>query len=71
MDLSACNLAPSRSHLFGTDTMGRDIFAMIWSGGRLSLIIGVCSTLLSTLIAVFLEASAAARGNGWEAFSRV
>lgn len=53
MDLSACNLAPSRSHLFGTDTMGRDIFAMIWSGGRLSLIIGVCSTLLSTLIAVF------------------
>ena len=53
MDLSACNLAPSRSHLFGTDTMGRDIFAMIWSGGRLSLIIGVCSTLLSTFIAVF------------------
>ena len=53
MDLSACNLAPSRSHLFGTDTMGRDIFAMIWSGGKLSLIIGVCSTLLSTLIAVF------------------
>ena len=53
MDLSACNLAPSRSYLFGTDTMGRDIFAMIWSGGRLSLIIGVCSTLLSTLIAVF------------------
>lgn len=53
MDLSSCNLAPSRSHLFGTDTMGRDIFAMIWSGGRLSLIIGVCSTLLSTFIAVF------------------
>ena len=53
MDLSSCNLAPSHSHLFGTDTMGRDIFAMIWSGGRLSLIIGVCSTLLSTLIAVF------------------
>lgn len=53
MDLSSCNLAPSRSHLFGTDTMGRDIFSMIWSGGKLSLIIGVCSTLLSTFIAVF------------------
>ena len=53
LDLAHCSAVPCREFLFGTDTMGRDIFAMIWSGGRLSLIIGVCSTLLSTFIAVF------------------
>ena len=31
MDLSHCSAAPNREFLFGTDTMGRDIFSMIWS----------------------------------------
>ena len=39
MDLVNCNVAPSREFLFGTDAMGRDIFSMIWYGGRLSLFI--------------------------------
>ena len=39
MDLSHCSAAPNREFLFGTDTMGRDIFSMIWSGGRLSLVL--------------------------------
>ena len=46
------NQAPSRQFLFGTDTMGRDIFTMIWSGGRISLFIGCVSTLISTVIAI-------------------
>ncbi len=52
MDLSSCSLAPCREHPFGTDSMGRDIFALIWHGGRVSLLIGFSSTALSTLIAV-------------------
>ena len=68
MDLSACNLAPSAAHLFGTDTMGRDIFAMIWSGGRLSLFIGVFATLLSTAIAVFLGSLSGCAGERLDAF---
>ena len=32
--------------------MGRDIFSMIWYGGRISLFIGLAATGLSTLIAV-------------------
>lgn len=68
MDLTACNLAPSAAHLFGTDTMGRDIFAMIWSGGRLSLLIGVFATLLSTAIAVFLGSLSGCAGEKLDAF---
>ena len=45
-------MAHDREFLFGTDTMGRDIFSMIWYGGRLSLCIGVVATAISTVIAV-------------------
>lgn len=44
--------APSADHLFGTDTLGRDIFSIIWNGGRISLTIGLLATALSTVIAV-------------------
>ena len=33
MDLQHVSAAPCREFLFGTDTMGRDIFSMIWYGG--------------------------------------
>ena len=39
LDLAHCSAVPCREFLFGTDTMGRDIFSMIWYGGRLSLFI--------------------------------
>lgn len=52
LDLAHCSAAPCREFLFGTDTMGRDIFSMIWYGGRLSLFIGVGSTVISTLLAI-------------------
>ncbi len=54
MDLSHCSEAPGKEFLFGTDTMGRDIFSMIWYGGRISLIIGFLATLLSTVLAVVI-----------------
>lgn len=52
MNLAEVNQAPSAAHLFGTDTMGRDIFSMIWYGGRISLFIGCLATLISTGIAM-------------------
>lgn len=52
MELAAANTAPCREYLFGTDAMGRDIFSMIWYGGRVSLFIGAVSTLITTFIAV-------------------
>ncbi|MGI6096078.1 MAG: ABC transporter permease [Lachnospiraceae bacterium] len=54
MDLLHYNMAPNREFLFGTDTMGRDIFSMIWYGGRISLAIGVLATVISTVIAVVI-----------------
>ena len=52
MDLARCGVPPCGEFLFGTDAMGRDIFSMIWYGGRLSLFIGLAAALLSTAIAI-------------------
>ena len=52
LDLKNCNAAPNGEFLFGTDTLGRDIFSGIWYGGRISIAIGFLATLISTLIAV-------------------
>lgn len=52
MELDHGNVSPNGEFLFGTDAMGRDIFSMIWYGGRISLFIGVTATLISTVIAI-------------------
>ena len=54
MDLANSNAAPCPEFLFGTDAMGRDIFSMIWYGGRISLLIGFLATLISTAVAVLV-----------------
>lgn len=52
MDLGNINAAPNHTFYFGTDSLGRDIFSMIWYGGRVSLFIGILATVISTSIAV-------------------
>jgi len=52
MDLQNVAQAPNGSFYFGTDLLGRDIFSMIWYGGRISLFIGVVASEISTVIAV-------------------
>lgn len=52
MDLNNINVAPNSTFYFGTDSLGRDIFTMIWYGGKTSLFIGVFATIISTTIAV-------------------
>ena len=49
MDLLNYNKAPNAEFLFGTDTMGRDIFSMIWYGGRISILIGGLATVCWTV----------------------
>ena len=64
LDLENYSVAPCREFLFGTDTMGRDIFSMIWYGGRISLFIGIVSTLISTVTAVVFGAASGC-APGW------
>ena len=64
LDLAHCSVAPCREFLFGTDTMGRDIFSMIWYGGRLSLFIGVGSTVIRRCSRFYSARSAGLRPNG-------
>ena len=52
LDLENFNMAPNGEFLFGTDTLGRDIFSGIWYGGRISITIGFLATIISTFIAV-------------------
>lgn len=56
LDLKNFNVAPNREFLFGTDSMGRDIFSMIWYGGRTSLVIGIVATALSAAVGIIFGA---------------
>jgi ABC-type dipeptide/oligopeptide/nickel transport system permease subunit len=49
---------PSREHWFGTDIIGRDVFSRVVYGSRVSLKIGIISTLLAMTIGVVLGATA-------------
>ncbi|MDW7670773.1 MAG: ABC transporter permease [Bacillota bacterium] len=51
--------SPSAAHWFGTDLYGRDIFARIVYGSRVSLSIGVFTVIISTTIGGLLGAIAA------------
>lgn len=41
---------PSAEHWFGTDNLGRDMFARTWVGGRISILIGVVATAIEIMI---------------------
>ena len=45
---------PSAQHLFGTDHLGRDIFAIVLYGGRTSLIVGALVTAIAMGAAIVL-----------------
>ena len=46
--------APSMTNIMGADMMGRDMYSRIVHGSRISLIVGVTSTLLGGIIGVFV-----------------
>lgn len=57
--VSTKNLRPSSDHWFGTDELGRDIFARVCQGGRVSLAIGITGALIATIVGSIYGAIAA------------
>ncbi|OZI63045.1 ABC transporter permease [Bordetella genomosp. 11] len=65
-DIAAQLLGPSAEHLLGTDTYGRDVWARILYGARVSLFIGVVSIALAMLIGGLLGLVAGYKGGRTE-----
>ena len=54
IDIRAKNQGPSLAHPFGTDQLGRDTFAQVLAGGRVSLLVGVTAMLLALSLGTFV-----------------
>lgn len=56
-------LPPSFSHPFGTDALGRDVFARLIVGTRISLVLSISSVLLAAIIGSISGVVAAIHGS--------
>lgn len=61
-DLMNSNQPPSSEHWFGTDDLGRDVFARTWEGARISLFIGITAALIDLLIGIIWGGIAGYKG---------
>jgi len=64
IDLRNAFSPPTRDHWLGTDGVGRDVWARIVYGGRISITVGVSCVSISVAIAIFLGSMSAYYG-GW------
>ena len=64
VDLRNILSPPTTSHIFGTDKIGRDIWARILYGGRISIGVGLGRALVATVLGVSLGTMAGYKG-GW------
>jgi peptide/nickel transport system permease protein len=58
IDFSSSTQGPSLEHPMGTDDLGRDIFARILWGGRISLAVGVAAMAVAILLGTMIGALA-------------
>jgi ABC-type dipeptide/oligopeptide/nickel transport system permease subunit len=61
----AADAPPSRAHWLGTDELGRDRFARVLYGTRISLLLAPAAALLSTLLAAIIGGLAGYLGGVW------
>jgi len=64
IDLRNIAQPPSAEHWFGTDKTGRDVFARVLYGGRISILVGLGSGIVSAIIGVIIGTYAGYKG-GW------
>jgi ABC-type dipeptide/oligopeptide/nickel transport system permease subunit len=53
---------PSRKHFLGTDDVGRDLLSRVIYGARVSLLVGLISTVFSAIIGIFVGLIAGYKG---------
>ncbi len=58
LDGGAILIPPSAEHFLGTDRLGRDILARLIEGGKVSLVIGVGSAFIASVIGLILGSMA-------------
>ena len=63
-NLLATNVRPCAEHWFGTDTLGRDLWARVWVGARVSLIVGLFGAIVPQAIGIVIGGIAGYFG-GW------
>lgn len=56
------NQPPSKEHWFGTDQLGRDIFARTWTGARISLFIGIMAVFIDLIVGIIIGGIAGLKG---------
>ena len=61
-DLAMVRKFPAEGHLLGTDEVGRDILARIIWGGRTSITIALCATVISSCLGIALGSISAYYG---------
>jgi ABC-type dipeptide/oligopeptide/nickel transport system permease subunit len=61
----AADAPPSHQHWLGTDEIGRDRFARVLYGTRISLLLAPAAALLSTLMAALIGGLAGYLGGAW------
>ena len=62
MDPSQKDLLPNSEYWFGTDDMGRYLFTRVCVGGRISIYIGLCCTVVMFVIGALVGALAGLKG---------
>ncbi|MGA7616612.1 MAG: ABC transporter permease [Thermoanaerobaculia bacterium] len=64
IDLTRRLEPPSKSHLLGTDELGRDVLSRMIHGSRVSVTVGVCATAIALLVGILLGSLAGYYGGG-------
>lgn len=46
------DVGPTKEHIFGTDSLGRDLWVRCWEGARVSLTIGVLTAMINACVGI-------------------